>query len=405
MKRIIMVIGGVETLEYFSYQMGKTFEKEGYLIYYYDLKNIKESTRKLRKFIRVGETVLLTFNFEGLSKEPGIYKNGIGYVWEEYQLPCINIAVDHPYYYHKRLEDLPHQYYHVSIDKNHERYFKEYYPEYKHLGFLPLAGTMLQEEKLQGTMQEEDLHKEKFCREERTMDVILTGNYKELSFCDPYINRLGEEYAAFYQGIIDELIADPYKTVEETALKHCMDEMGELSKKDIRLVLHNMIFIDIYIRNYWRGEVVKTLVNAGIDVDVFGDGWDKLECAKSQHLHMHPQTTSLVCLQEISKAKVSLNIMPWFKDGAHDRVFNSILNGTICVTDTSKYLCEELQEGDGVFYFDLENLKELPKIVSRLLGNEKERKESILKGLEKVKAYHTWEVRARELMEWMNVVK
>ena len=85
MKRIIMVIGGVETLEYFSYQMGKTFEKEGYLIYYYDLKNIKENTRKLRKFIRVGETVLLTFNFEGLSKEPGLYKNGIGYVWEEYQ--------------------------------------------------------------------------------------------------------------------------------------------------------------------------------------------------------------------------------------------------------------------------------------------------------------------------------
>ena len=40
MKRIVMVIGGVETLEYFSYQMGKTFEENGFLVFYYDLKKL-----------------------------------------------------------------------------------------------------------------------------------------------------------------------------------------------------------------------------------------------------------------------------------------------------------------------------------------------------------------------------
>ena len=46
MKRIVMVIGGVETLEYFSYQMGKTFEENGFLVFYYDLKNEEQSARR-----------------------------------------------------------------------------------------------------------------------------------------------------------------------------------------------------------------------------------------------------------------------------------------------------------------------------------------------------------------------
>lgn len=37
-------------------------------------------------------------------------------------------------------------------------------------------------------------------------DVILTGNYTKLSFFEPYINWINEEYAAFYRGIIDDLL-------------------------------------------------------------------------------------------------------------------------------------------------------------------------------------------------------
>ena len=88
--------------------------------------------------------MLVTFNFEGLEKEAGVYREGIGYVWDEYAVPCYNIAVDHPYYYHERLADLPEKYYHISIDRLHEDYFKHFYPEFTHRGFLPLAGSSLE---------------------------------------------------------------------------------------------------------------------------------------------------------------------------------------------------------------------------------------------------------------------
>ena len=221
MKRIVMVVGGVETLEYFSYQMGKTFAKVGYLVFYYDLKDETVSAKRLRKFIRTGETALVTFNFEGLEKEPGVYREGIGYVWDEYRIPCYNIAADHPYYYHDRLVDLPKEYHHISIDKFQEKYFKEFYPEFHHLGFLPLAGT-----ELVWQAEEIEVSKTGIDEQERPIDVIMTGNYTPPSFCEEHIDWINEEYAAFYRGIIDDLIANPYKTVEEAELV-----IGELKKK------------------------------------------------------------------------------------------------------------------------------------------------------------------------------
>lgn len=389
MKRIVMVIGGVETLEYFSYQMGKTFVEMGYQVFYYDLKHEAQSGRTLRKFIRMGETALVTFNFEGLEKEPGVYKPGVGYVWDEFKIPCYNIVVDHPYYYHDRLTDLPKRYHHISIDKYQEAYFKEFYPEFHHEGFLPLAGT-----KLTGD-------KEKEGKTQRPMDIVMTGNYTPPSFCEPHINWINEEYAQFYRGIIKDLIEHPNQTVEAAELRHCEREMGKTPYDEIRIAMHRMIFIDLYVRNYWRGEAVKTLVDAGFVVDVFGKGWDELACEKPENLHIHPQITSEECLQQLKQAKISLNVMPWFKDGAHDRVFNSILNGAVCVSDKSKYLCEELAEGEGVCYYDLSDLASLPQIVQNLLQDECKMQEILEKGALKVRKYHTWDVRAKEITKWL----
>lgn len=385
MKRIVMFAGGVETLEYFSRQMAKQFEKMGYLVFFYDLKDEEHSAKRLRKFIRAGETVLVTFNFEGLEKEEGVYQEGVGYIWDGYKIPCYNIAADHPYFYHDRLAELPADYHHISIDRLQEQYFREFYPEFRHEGFLPLAGTMLDGD-----------------AGEKRYDVIMTGNYTELSFFEPYINWINDEYAAFYRGIINELIEKPYQTVEQVALAHCEREMGKEPNSELRIALSKMIFIDMYVRNYWRGKVVRTLVDAGIKVNVVGKGWEKLEDVKHpENLILHPQTDSLTCLEMIKQSKISVNVMPWFKDGAHDRVFNSILNGAVCVSDTSKYLCEELAEGEGVCYYNLENVDELPIKMKDLLQDEKQMQDIVSQGRAKVLDMHTWAKRAEQVVEWI----
>lgn len=149
-KRIVMMEGGVETLSYFSHQMAQEFQMLGYAVFFYDLKQEESSAGKLRKFIRPRETVLVTFNFQGLEKEAGVYREGIGYLWDTYHIPCYNIAADHPYFYDDRLKDLPEKYRHISIDRRQKAYFEEFYPEYVSRGFLPLAGTGLRQAEEEG---------------------------------------------------------------------------------------------------------------------------------------------------------------------------------------------------------------------------------------------------------------
>lgn len=400
-KRIVMMEGGVETLSYFSHQMAGEFQKLGYAVFFYDLKQEESSAGKLRKFIRPRETVLVTFNFQGLEKEAGVYREGIGYLWDTYHIPCYNIAADHPYFYDDRLKDLPEKYRHISIDRRQKAYFEEFYPEYVSRGFLPLAGTGLRqgedEAKTGKAGAQGDAEQAAPC-----YDVILTGNYTKLSFFEPYINWINEEYAAFYRGIIDDLLEHPACTVEEVALAHCEREMGKEPNDQLRIALHKMIFIDLYVRNYWRGKAVRTLVNAGIPVHVVGKGWEELEDVRHPEcLKLHPQTDSVTCLEMLADAKVSLNVMPWFKDGAHDRVFNSILNGAVCVTDPSCYLEEELHEGDGVCYVALQDMDALPEKVKDLLQNDSGRNEIVRRGRAIVEQKHTWAQRAKTLAAWI----
>lgn len=400
-KRIVMMEGGVETLSYFSHQMAGEFQKLGYAVFFYDLKQEESSAGKLRKFIRPRETVLVTFNFQGLEKEAGVYREGIGYLWDTYHIPCYNIAADHPYFYDDRLKDLPEKYRHISIDRRQKAYFEEFYPEYVSRGFLPLAGTGLRqgedEAKTGKAGAQGDAEQAAPC-----YDVILTGNYTKLSFFEPYINWINEEYAAFYRGIIDDLLEHPACTVEEVALAHCEREMGKEPNDQLRIALHKMIFIDLYVRNYWRGKAVRTLVNAGIPVHVVGKGWEELEDVRHPEcLKLHSQTASVTCLEMLADAKVSLNVMPWFKDGAHDRVFNSILNGAVCVTDPSRYLEEELHEGEGVCYVALQDMDALPEKVKDLLQNDSGRNEIVRRGRAIVEQKHTWAERAKTLAAWI----
>lgn len=75
-KRIVMMEGGVETLSYFSHQMAGEFQKLGYAVFFYDLKQEESSAGKLRKFIRPRETVLVTFNFQGWKRRPACTARG-----------------------------------------------------------------------------------------------------------------------------------------------------------------------------------------------------------------------------------------------------------------------------------------------------------------------------------------
>ncbi len=387
MKKLILFEGDIETQGYFSGQMKKELLRLGYDVYLYDLKKPWKSTGEMLRFLEKGNTMLLSFNFHGMCQEPQFLDENGTYIWDALDVTCCNILADHPYYYYKLLAQRPRNYCQLSIDKNHEAFMRRFFPEIELGPFLPLGGTQIDHPALKKMP-------------ERSMDVVFTGNYASPSRFEKYITRLGDEYTAFYYEMIDSLLADPSQTVEEVVERFLRREISDVTEEQLKETMQNITFIDLYVRYKTRGEVVKTLVDAGIRVHVFGDKWNELSCERPENLINGDSLFSEECLEKIRDSRISLNVLPWFKLGAHDRIYNTMLNGAVCLTDTNPYLDGILRDGENCRLFSLTRKEELPDIVRSLLADPA-RMEQITEAGLKTGLQNTWARRMDQLDPWL----
>ena len=385
MKKLLFFTGDIETQGYFSLQIAEAMQAIGHEVFIYDLSRPWESTEKFFHFFEKGNTALINFNFHGMSgEEYFLDENGVT-MWDALDIPGYNIVVDHPMYYHHFLEKVPGNYHHISIDRNHEAYMRRFFPDIKHEVFLPLAGTKLYPKK------------ENVPIAYRRYDVTMVVNYCTPDTFNKYITRIDDEYTAFYHGMIDDLLANPYKTVEEVAETHLLDELGEVPHEELKKTMAALTFIDLYVRYTFRGRAVQELADAGIRVHVFGDGWELLDCKHPENLMIMNNLNSEGCLKKLCQTKISLNVMPWFKDGAHDRIFNTMLNGSVCLTDSSVYLDEILHDDVDCSLYSLSRMEKLSETAGSLLADPDRMQRIADGGSEMAQAGHTWAHRAKVL--------
>ena len=387
MKKLILFEGDIETQGYFSRQMQKELLRLGYEVYLYDLKKPWKSTGEMLRFLEKGNTMLLSFNFHGMCQEPQFLDENGTYIWDALDVKCCNILADHPYYYYKLLAQRPRNYCQLSIDKNHEAFMRRFFPEVELGPFLPLGGTQIDHPALKKMP-------------ERSMDVVFTGNYASPSRFEKYITRLGDEYTAFYYEMIDALLADPSQTVEAVVEHFLRREIPQVTEAELKETMQNITFLDLYVRYKTRGEVVKTLVDAGIKVHVFGDKWNELPCERPENLSNGDSLFSEECLEKIRDSRISLNVLPWFKLGAHDRIYNTMLNGAVCLTDTNPYLDGILRDGENCRLFSLTRKEELPDIVRSLLADPAKMEQITEAGLQ-TGLQNTWAQRMDQLDPWL----
>jgi glycosyltransferase involved in cell wall biosynthesis len=391
--KMIIFYGGVETQEYFMDRMVDTFVKLGYRIFVFNLNNTSQSIKKLKEFVGGEPAAAVTFNHTGIAGEDLIYSaDKAANIWDELGISVYNIVVDHPFYYNDFLSDgiRPQKYHHISIDMNHMDYVKKFFPQVKSNIFMPLGGTGLVEDKA-------DL--KPFSG--RSNDIVFTGNYRDPEFFIRFVAGKGKEYVDFYRGIYDDLKANPDKTLEEIAYAHVLAELGPVSDGDMRDVYKNMIFLDLMIRFYYRGQVIKKIVDSGLKIRIYGAGWEELKCCHPENLTSHGFLSSVECLELIGDSKISINVMPWFKRGAHDRIFNTMLNGAVCVTDTSLYLDTFIHDGENALYYNLKDIDSLPDRISKLLSDRSLAERIASNGYDTAAAGHTWKHRALTLHEYM----
>lgn len=393
MKNVVLFKGGIETLDFFSNELAKSFTEMGYKTFIFDMSNQFDSFTELLSFCKKNETIMITFNFIGLSGE-NVFNNRGKLFFDEYNIRCINIVVDHPFYYHKNYFHLPRNYIQFCIDRTHIEYMKRFYKTVEIGPFLPLAGSYSSI----SIPQETYTHNEQFAN--RKYDIVFLGNYTPPSHFEPEITRLGDDYTIFYRDIIDDLILNPEQTIDSVFEKHLISSIPDISDSDLDMCMSNMIFIDLYIRFYMRGKVIKTLVDNGIKIHVFGNGLNLQSYRYPENLILHGGVDSDTCLKMLYDSKISLNVMPWFKDGAHDRIFNSAINGAVNLTDTSIYLKELFDNKNALKFYSLRKISDLPNIANTLLSNPDKLFEMSKNAYQITKQLHMWMNRALLIKEY-----
>lgn len=428
-EKLILFKGGVETLSYFSHAMADTFTEKGYRIFFYDISQRGKDLPHLSKFIKSENTAVITFNFIGLSGEDFLEDAAGRSIFISRKLPLYCILVDHPLYYHKQLS-VYEEYFAAAdrfldeaermkltvfcIDREHVEYMKRFYPHvFAH--FLPLAGNLPASGRPvnvnlavnqanpidKAQMNPPDLRSTWIPYDTRPYDVAFIANYVALPKLSEHFCNQGQEYIDFYYEILKYFREHPSKNLTDVFEQFVKREIPRAADGELAGAFEGMRFLDLYNRTYYRGETIRALADGGVKVHVFGKDWDKLDVEHPENLIMNgSRIDSAGCVEVLRNAKIALNTMPWFKDGAHDRIFTAMLNGAVSLTDSSMYLKERFTDGQELRFYELDRLSELPDMVNDMLHHPKDMQEMIGRAYEAVKEHDTWANRAEALISY-----
>lgn len=433
--RIVIYEGVLPMMDYTAEQFRRTFERLGHEVFVFNDQSFSDSAAALLAFAKKGIDFVLLFNNVGSALADDQNRN----FWEHMNVPCINYLFDHPLYYYQQMEDMPKNAVVTCVDRNHVTYIRRHHKKLKRVFFFPLGAEYLSQER-------------PVPWEERPIDVLYVGSLKNTQdMPDTLMSRMIEDdllahtsltyeaavercleasldilkehgmditvikdvlelelLAVEYEDQIRELLDKSRQTQIPLEHSHPDEEKehwqrGSDTEKDagerlLNSLLQEYRYIDMNVNAYFRKAMIVTLVNAGIDVQVYGNGWDIPELEGQPHFHFCGLISQTECIRKMQESKIVLNSMPWFKDGAHDRIFNAMLCHAVCVTDDSRYLRERFTDHKELVWYPLEEIESLPRIVRELLDDPKKAGEIAENGYQSAVLSHNWENRAMELL-------
>lgn len=297
--------------------------------------------------------------------------------------PKYNMLLDHPAWIKDHIKAGPKDYTLLIHDRDYISFCRHYYPEnihYEHFypaGLLPNSPVM----------------------PEKIYDIIFIGTYRDyrerLKVIRSYTGKL-RFIASRYLRLLHKY---PNANAEQTLHSVLNYYHIELSKTDFLDLFSDLREVYYCIMIYYREKVICQLIDAGLSVHVYGSTWEKAHFSNHPCLTIHPEASIADSLTIMSQARISLNIMSWHKDGFTERIANSMLCHSLVVSDKSRFLEENFENGKELLLFDLKEIELLPQRLKELLANPQQLTAITESGYCKALQEHQWIHRGKQLLE------
>lgn len=304
--------------------------------------------------------------------------------------PKFNMIFDHPVLLKKHIQAGPSDYYLLVHDRNYLNFAKKYYKNIKDCLFLSPGGMAL-------SMSDFNV--------EKKYDVSFIGTYYNYRQIIANIRTFDKKIRYIANRFLMELRYNVNLPTEK-ALSNVLKHYGmELSDEEFLDLLFELRYVFFGVMYYYREKVIRTLLDNGVELHVYGDSWKSSPFHKHPLLKIHPSVTGDNALKIMAESKISLNIMAWHKDGFTERIANSMLNGSVVVSDKSTQLEELFTDGKDLVLFELNHLELLPEKIKNLLSFPENLKEISKNSRDKVEESHLWSHRAQHLLKLLNKIK
>lgn len=305
---------------------------------------------------------------------------------------CIygSVLYDNPIIHGKRLAGMDNRCIVFSCDRFYAEFIRDNYKNIGKVDFLPLSGNMA---------------KEPVPYEKRTIDLLFTGSYFDLNKQYAVIKQMNENLQIIAENMISMMIEEPDLLIWQ-AFDQIIEAGGGKLKDEDRLNLLNVFgCVDVFVRAYVRDQVMLHIVDGGLKVHIFGEGWEKFSCEHPENLILHKGHGD-ESLKALADAKLSLNVMPWFRGGIQERNIAAMLAGAVSVTDSSRYIEEHFQDKEDILLYSLKDMEEIPLIIQNVLADDEKAAYIAGNGREKALKNHTWEHRVKDMyqiiLDWMS---
>ena len=330
------------------------------------------------------------------------------YILNNFDIPVWHYILDHPLYHYKALKVQLNNYNVICLDTFHAKLIRESFQHIREVKVIPLSAdeysiSNISKKYCQDNMADTNsdssyntlsYHK---CSK-RAVKLLFTSTYTDpvkvallynksgLNIQNNNINHKDINDNSTKNTLIKDidndyllntLLNNPSFTQEKAVQYLRSLNILDNSSSTIQY-LHNNFLIDVYLQCIIREEIVSTIIKNRIPITIYGHGWDAFadKCdilipEYTKYLDIRKEVTYNRLPAIYSNARLSLNQMPWFKGGMHDRIPLALMNGCLSLTDASTYLTDVLNigENEGVYTYSLENIEAVPDIIMDILNN------------------------------------
>lgn len=310
-----------------------------------------------------------------------------------FKCPKFNYVFDHPLYVSWSLMLPVNDLYVLQQDETYSEYITKYYPYVKKSWHFPPAGLI------------GNLTKTENGKTEKIYDISFIATYNDYRERLDVIKNLPDNIRKISWHMVNQLKNHPNQRAEE-ALEAVLEKKKiTLTEHEFVVTLHKSLEAVRTVTFYIREKIIKTLIESGINVDVFGDSWKKSPYADNKNLIIHDDIDFEKGLDIMAQSRISLNVMSWHKGGMTERIANAMLNYSVCVTDETSYINRHFVAGENIVTFNLDNIDKLPDKIRTVLQDENLQKYIEKNAYKKALSEHTWDNRSDYFMNILGEIE